>query len=431
MASDYARAFKLFSRDARLFLLGNFLSGVGSNLVSLLLSLYLKRLGYNEGDIGAFLSARALGSVLVAVPASFLVARLDPRALLPAASALAAAAYAAQGLASSGEAIGAGVLLGGAFIAVFQVAGGPLLMQSSGEEERTHLFALNGALNFGTGVVGSLIAGLAKDGLAAWTGDELFAYRATILLGAAFLLSALLPFSRISAGSAGAGRGAYRPSGAPAAMDSRPDRCAGRAGALAGRLFGCSSRIDPTLYLRALLPNFLTGMGAGLTIPYINLYFKNVFEMSDAAIGVAVAAGQVFTFFGIAAGPALSKRIGMSRSIVLTQALSVPFILVLTYAGAFPLVVAAYLARQALMNLSTPLQDNFLLELVPPDQQQLMNALKMLLWMGSWMVAARLSGSLIRDGGFAPSFTVTAALYVLSTSLFWACFIRGTARGRR
>ena len=161
MASDYARAFKLFSRDARLFLLGNFLSGVGSNLVSLLLSLYLKRLGYNEGDIGAFLSARALGSVLVAVPASFLVARLDPRALLPAASALAAAAYAAQGLASSGEAIGAGVLLGGAFIAVFQVAGGPLLMQSSGEEERTHLFALTGALNFGTGVVGSLIAGLA------------------------------------------------------------------------------------------------------------------------------------------------------------------------------------------------------------------------------------------------------------------------------
>lgn len=412
--SDYARAFSFFRRDAKLFLLGTFLAGIGSNLVGLLLSLYLKRLGYDEGRIGAFLSVRALGSVLVTLPASFLVARLDPKRLLPSAAVLAAIAYAAQGLASSGATIGAGVLLAGGFNAVFQVAGCPFLMRNSGEEERMHLFALNEGMSFCTGIVGSLIAGTLKDGLAAWTGDELFAYRATILLGAAFVLSAALPFSAIRSGTEG-----------PA--DAGNPRAAEGAGALA-RLFGFRSRVDPLLYFKLLVPNFLVGCGAGLTIPYLNLYFKNVFGMSDSAIGAAVAAGQVFTFVGVSLAPALSQRMGRRRSIVITQALSVPFIVILTYVHSFFVVLLAYLARQVLMNLSSPLQDNYLLSSVPPDQQHFMNALKMLFWTGSWMIAARASGTLISSGGFAPSFTATAALYAASTALFWAFFLRREKR---
>ncbi len=401
LSKEYARAFRLFRRDAKLYLAGTFLVGIGTNLVSLLLSLYLKSLGYDEGRIGGFLSVRALGSVLVALPASFLIAKLDPRKLLPAAAVLAASSYGAQALASSGAGIGAGVLAGGAFNAVFQVAGSPFLMRNSGEEERMHLFALNGAMSFATGIIGSLVAGLIKDALATATGDERFAYRAAIMVGAAFALCGIVPFAAIRSG---------RP---------RPEGASAR-----GRLFGVASRVDAKLYVKMLAPHFLVGCGAGLTIPYLNLYFKNVFGMSDSAIGAAVAAGQVFTFVGISAGPALARRLGLGRSIALTQALSVPFILVLTFAKAFPLAIAAYFARQALMNLSTPLQENFALERVPADQQQLMNALKMLLWTGSWMISARASGAFILEGGFAPSFVATAALYAASTLLFWLFFLR-------
>jgi drug/metabolite transporter (DMT)-like permease len=83
------------------------------------------------------------------------------------------------------------------------------------------------------------------------------------------------------------------------------------------------------------------------------------------------------------------------------------------------------MARQALMNLSTPLQDNFALELVPQDQQHFMNALKMLLWTSSWMISARISGRLIYTEGFAPSFLLTALFYAVSTLLFWLFFLRG------
>jgi len=106
-----------------------------------------------------------------------------------------------------------------------------------------------------------------------------------------------------------------------------------------------------------------------------------------------------------------------------SQALSVPFILVLTCVRALPLVALAFLARQTLMNMSTPVSDAFGLGLVPPRRHHLLNALRMLNWTGSWMVAARVSGVLIERSGFEASFVLTAALYAVSTALYGVFFV--------
>jgi len=399
---DYLEAFKSFSPNARRFLAGMFLLGIGANQISLLFSLYLKRLEYTEAGIGAMLSTRALGSAVIALPASLLAARFDPRRLLPTAAVLAAVAYASQSLSTAGAAIAASVFLAGAMSTVFQVSAGPFFMRNSGERERMHLFSLNGALSMGTGLVGSLLGGGLKDGLVALGSGELFAYRAGLLVGAGFVLASVAPFSRIE----------------PVPIDGRVPATRLR------RLEG----IDVWLWIKLIFPGFLVGMGAGLTIPYLNLYFKNVFGMSDSAIGAAVAAGQIATFAGMAAGPAIAKRLGKPRAVFITQALSVPLILVLGWVRALPLALLAYLARQVLMNMSTPIQENFSLELVPPERQSLMNAVKMLSWTGSWTIAARISGELIYRGGFATSFALTASLYALSTVCYRAFFLSKAAK---
>ncbi len=396
---EYREAFSLFSANARLFLLGNVLLGIGANLVQLLLNLYLKKLSFDEGTIGTVLATRAFGSFLVALPASFLVARADSRWLLSSVAILSAVAYAGQGLTTGFGPIAASVFLSGAFSSLYQVAAGPFFMKNSGAKERIHLFSLNGALGMGTGVIGSLAGGILKDLVFKASGDEVYAYRAALVLGACFVLASVAPFLAI--------REPHTLPGGPARAKREP-----------------IGRIDLRLFLKLLIPGFLVGMGAGLTIPYLNLYFKNVFGMADPAIGAIFALGQVFTFLGMAAGPAIARRAGKARAIFLSQALSVPFILVLTYLRWIPAVILAFLARQSLMNMSTPINDNFALEQVPPGQQHLMNALKMLNWTGSWMVSAKISGDLIATRGFAPSFTLTAVLYAVATTLFWWFFLR-------
>ncbi len=403
---EYRSAFRLFSGNARLFLLGSFLLGIGSNMLQLLLNLYLKSLGFGEADIGAVLALRAFGSFAIALPASFIIARADSRYLLSSAAVLTAASYAGSALLSGFGPIAASVLLSGAFSSLYQVAAGPFFMKNSGAEERVHLFSLNGALGMGTGVIGSILGGSLKDLVFSISGDESYAYKAALLLGACFVAAAVAPFLSIKEQAMPGVKG-----GGPAS--SKP----------------ALGAVDLRLYLKLLAPGFFVGMGAGLTIPYLNLYFKNEFALGDSLIGLIFALGQVGTFIGMAAGPGIASRLGKARAIFLMQALSVPFILVLTYLRFLPLVTLAFVARQTLMNMSSPIADNFALEQVPPSQQHLMNALKMLNWTGSWMVSARISGSLIARRGFAPSFLLTALLYALSSLLFWLFFLRPRAAG--
>lgn len=437
---EYRRAFGLFSANARLFLLGSFLFGVGNNMIQLLLNLYLKELGLGEAGIGSVLAARAFGSFIIALPASFVVARADSRYLLSSAAVLTSAAFAGSALLEGFGPIAASVLLSGAFSSLFQVAGGPFFMKNSSPEERVHLFSLNGALGMGTGVLGSLFSGALKDLVFAASGDELYAYRAALILGALFVASAVAPFLAIRE-HAKAEAGTDSPTGQVGRwFERRRESREPGAPELAGRGLGAPARrapivrVDAALYLRLLMPGFFVGMGAGLTIPYLNLYFKNEFLLGDSFIGVIFALGQIGTFLGMVSGPAIATRLGKAKTIFLMQAISVPFILVLTYLRFLPAVIVAFVVRQSLMNMSSPISDNFALEQVPPDQQHLMNALRMLNWTGSWMVSARISGGLIATKGFAPSFTLTAGLYALSSVLFWAFFLRpgasGAGRGR-
>ncbi len=405
---EYKEVFRLFSRNARLFLLGSFLLGIGTNMVQLLLNLYLKSLSIGEADIGTVLAMRAFGSFVVALPASFIVARADSRYLLSSTALLTALSYAGNGLLSGFGPIATSVLLSGTFTSLYQVAAGPFFMKNSSPRERVHLFSLNGALGMGTGVIGSILGGGLKDIVFNAIGDEQAAYKAALLLGACFAASAMAPFLAIRED---------RPADTGTAQAPGGTRRGGQLGPL-----------SIATYVKLLVPGFFVGMGAGLTIPYLNLYFKNEFALGDSAIGVIFALGQIGTFIGMAAGPAISSRIGKARAIFLMQAVSVPFILVLTYLRFLPAVLVAFIARQTLMNMASPISDNFGLEQVPASQQHLMNALKMLNWTGSWMVSARISGSLIATQGFAPSFTLTAALYTLSSVLFWLFFLRPGAR---
>ncbi len=57
---EYKEVFRLFSRNARLFLLGSFLLGIGTNMVQLLLNLYLKSLSIGEADIGTVLDRKSV-----------------------------------------------------------------------------------------------------------------------------------------------------------------------------------------------------------------------------------------------------------------------------------------------------------------------------------------------------------------------------------
>ena len=166
----------------------------------------------------------------------------------------------------------------------------------------------------------------------------------------------------------------------------------------------------------------LFGFGSGLTIPFINLYFKFEWGLSDSLIGTWFGLAQLATFIGMILSPLLVRRFHIVRVIVWSQLASIPFMLIMGYVDLFPVVVFAFLLRQVLMNMHNPMNTQFRMKLVAPEEQSLINALRMIGFIGVRALAAFFGGRIIDHYSFSLSFTLTSAFYFIAAVLFFAFF---------
>jgi MFS family permease len=392
---EYFDQLGMFSRNARLFLWGSFLLSLAFSMFQLMRNLYLKEAGFGEVFIGETLSVFSLGSLLGSVPAAILLLRRRTKPALMLTTLGAGAGYFGIATLLSGWGILGASLAAGVMMSVYQVAAAPFLMSHSTVVERTHLFSANFAVRTAAGVIGSFGGGYLYHFVFDISRDAVWGYRTCLLVGVGVAILAIVPFAMIR----------------ERAPVPQPNP-------FARRYFS----LRKGLYTKLVLPFFLLGLGAGLVIPFLNLYFRNRFNQDGDSIGVFFGIMQFCMTFGIMAGPPLARRWGLVRTIVYTELASVPFMIVLAYTGQLYLAVGAFLLRGMLMNMAQPLATNFTMEVVTPSEQPLVNSLTQMAWLGSWMISAALGGSLIERFGFAPPLLATVALYIASSGLYYLFF---------
>ena len=76
------------------------------------------------------------------------------------------------------------------------------------------------------------------------------------------------------------------------------------------------------LWLRLLLPQVVIGVGAGLVIPFLNLYVREKFGLSYGGTGLLFALSSLATGVAMLLQPLLVRRLGKLGAIVFVQALS-------------------------------------------------------------------------------------------------------------
>jgi predicted MFS family arabinose efflux permease len=182
--------------------------------------------------------------------------------------------------------------------------------------------------------------------------------------------------------------------------------------------------VDWGLQLKLALPAALIGLGAGLIIPFLNLYFRDRFGLTPAGIGALFSVMQGFMVAGNLFGPAVSRRLGLVRGVVLTQLASVPFMVALALSTSFPVVVASFFLRGGLMNMNQPLTTHFAMEVVPEREHAITNSLLSLSWFVAWSLSADIGGSLIERRGYTEPLLLAALLYAFASVLYWLFFHR-------
>lgn len=125
---------------------------------------------------------------------------------------------------------------------------------------------------------------------------------------------------------------------------------------------------------------------------------------------------------GLLLAPPLADRFGKIQVVVISQALSLPFLLALGFAPWFWLSALAYLIRLALMNMSNPVYQAFVMEHVAREARATVASLVSMSWNFGWTFSPTVSGWLQVEFGFGPVFLGTAASYLLAIFLYWRFF---------
>ena len=391
----YRANIKLISRNGWLFLTGTFFMGMGFSGFMLLFNLYLKSINLGEGRIGNIITASTVGTLIMAIPASVVIRRFSIKKILLLSTPVTLVCYFIQVSTAHYTTIIWASLISGIASVFFQVTAAPFFMRNSSPRERPYLFSLNFAAALVAGIIGSILGGILP-GIIEKSGFSAdLTYRYTLYIFGGLVMVAFIPYLMINE-----------------KVEEKSGRNDG--------LFRFTTRVS--LIMKLFLPNFITGLGAGLSIPFMNLYFKNRLLITTNLIGIYFSISQFLMITGLLVAPLIAEKMGKIRTVFYSQVISIPFLVIMGITVNHSLAVVSYLIRAVLMNMAQPLFTNYAMEKVQKDEQALTNALLVIAWTAGRGLSASIGGILIEHFSYGPPFFATSLLYLISSILLYKFF---------
>ncbi|TLZ91397.1 MAG: MFS transporter [Methanobacteriota archaeon] len=168
--------------------------------------------------------------------------------------------------------------------------------------------------------------------------------------------------------------------------------------------------------------NGLIGLGAGFFIPLVPTWLFLKFQVPDTWSGPLLALANVTIGLAATVSASLAKRYGPVRAIVMAQGLSTVFMFSLAFVTNAFAAAGLYLVRAALMNMSAPIGDSFLMGIVAPEQRGLASAVNSIIWRLPNSVTTILGGILMAGGYLDIPIFLATAFYLASISSFYIVF---------
>lgn len=390
------------SRNAKLFLAMVSISALGNGIFLLFMNLFVLARGNDEAFLGLLMSSMSLSALFLGLPMGVLVDRMGRKRAMVVGAALSVAATLLLTLPPADWPLLVAAVFYGAGNALF-MAGGPAFMaENATEDERPTLFSLQSGLSLLMGFLGSAVGGSFPalfGALLRVHPESVTAYRATLLTAEGMMAFALIPLLMI------------REERAQPAGDRRPSFT----------LRDFPFRRD---VVALLVPELIIALGAGLLIPYLNIFFKQRFRIADSLLGLTFAVSQLLMGGATLLAPILAERWGKIRTVAFTQLASLPFLLTLGFVPVLPVAIGAFWLRAMLMNMAGPLYTAFAMERVRENERGTVGAMIGVAYSVGQGIGPGISGFVQRSFGFPPLFLTTGATYLAASLLTLAIFGR-------
>lgn len=409
-ARGYLEAFKLFSRNARLYVL----HVIGMDMIHgtwhVLFNLYLLAAGFDIKFVGSRLAIAGVAGALLSIPAGRISDRIGRKASFILGDGMGALLGLVNIMTMNRTVLLVTAATGALFSALHNVSEPPFMQENSTKAERIHLFSLSDSLRTTSAMVGSLLAGFLPLMLADVVG-KVTAYRWATFVGLALWFLSLIP--------------AFLLRSQPRAQDvSEPSVPQDRRRLLAG--------IErPGLMARLAVPDAAIAFGGGMVLPLSNVFFSESLHAHEGHIGTTFALGQGVIAVAALFAPLLIRRLSNVGAVAVGRLTSLPFVLVIAVVAAgggaefaLPIVSVAWILRAGLANMSRPIESAFSMEILSLRERATLAGIDSAVWSGLTAAGAFIGSRLMSGGNYWLPFVVMAACYALSVGLFWLFFRR-------
>ncbi len=400
----YWEQIRRFSPEVRLYLIVSTLQGMGMGVFQLFFNFYILSLGYREDFLGILISLPALIALLLGFVAGYASDVIGRKRTFIIGGLVSILSQALMLIWPTYGILLASRVLAGIGNSLFSVAAAPFLMEHSTEEQRVHLFSFNSGLSTMASFAGTTFGGALPAFFALRLGiapTSSTAYALAMGMTTLLMFVALWPLMRLP-------------------MEQKVKVQDPR------ELLHAFAR-QKGLMTRLFLPSLLISIGAGLLIPFMNIFFRHEYGLSDAQVGALMGTGALGMGVAFLFAPFLAERWGKARSVVITQGLSIPFLFMLGYVHHLELAIVAYFVRMALMNLSTPVYQIIVMEEVDEKTRGMAASLYNMVWSFGRAISPAFSGPIQRYWGFDPLFALTIIFYAISVAMVQVWFVRRRA----
>ena len=372
----------------------------------LVLNIFLRKQGFSDPEIASFNSLRFIGALIFAFPLGIYIRgkKLKPFFLLAAIIVPITSALIIESVHNETiPLIKLSFLLWGVGMMLMRVCSLPFIIRNTTQDNSTEALSLSASTwSLATIFSGIIISGLDWMNYYSFGSWIIYFNERNILWIITILgISAIIFALRIS--------------------EKAPDNIQKDS-----TVFSLYKQYDWKVIIKALSPLIMISIGAGLTIPFVNLFFNSVFHLSASEFSIlgSITAFLVFTFSLLV--PSIRKKYGYWFTIVIVQAISICCLIVMAlmelyvnYSFALIIALIAYIFRQPLMHMAHPASNELLMNYVGKRNQELISALSSSLWSASWFVSAKVFEWLrLLDFQYYEIFLITAGLYIIGNILF-------------
>lgn len=165
------------------------------------------------------------------------------------------------------------------------------------------------------------------------------------------------------------------------------------------------------------LADFLTCIGAGMTVKFFNLFFIEDMKFTPLSIcGLQIAYPLVIAVF-MKFSQRVAKPLGRAQASLLFFSSNVLCLFLMSQVQSLPLLLAVFLIRGGFANSVYPIDRSILMDFTPSSQRGMWNAVQSLTSM-TWSGSALLGGLLSDSRDYRFTFLITAFVYAIACVLY-------------